>query len=242
MIRALIVDDEPLARERVALLLGEHADFLVVGEAGHGVQAIKCIRSLRPDVVFLDVQMPSMSGFDVVEAIGPEAMPHTVFVTAYDAYAIRAFEAEALDYVLKPFDDLRFGRVLDRVRRARNGEGLPGAATRARPTQHLVARMGGRMRIVPWDEIDWIAAAGAYVEVHAGAQVLLVDDTISGLASRLPAALFARAHRSLIVRLDRIVEVKLDPHGDGTMLLTTGDELRISRRYRVAIDRHLGRI
>lgn len=244
MIRALIVDDEPLARQRIASLLGEHADFAIVGEAEHGEQAIEHIQALRPDVVFLDVQMPVVSGFDVVEAIGAEAMPHTVFVTAYDVHAIRAFEVEALDYVLKPFDDLRFGRVLERVRRAGNGEGRGvrlDAALRACAPPRLVARSGGRIRIVHWDDVDWIAAAGDYAEVHAGHQVLLVNETIGALAARLPPELFARVHRSTIVRLDRIVELRLEVHGDGVLKLAPGDELRVSRRYREAIDRYLGR-
>jgi two-component system LytT family response regulator len=243
VIRALIVDDEPLARRRIASLLQEHADFTIVGEAAHGEQAIDDIQALRPDVVFLDVQMPVVGGFDVVEAIGAEAMPHTVFVTAYDVHAIRAFEVEALDYVLKPFDDLRFGRVLDRVRRVRSGDASGArlaAAVRACAPKRLVARSGGRVRIVHWDDVDWIAAAGDYAEVHARGQVLLINETITALAARLPTEVFARVHRSTIVRLDKMAELRLEAHGDGVLKLASGSELRVSRRYRDAVDRFLG--
>lgn len=242
MIRTLIVDDEPLARQRIATLLDDHADFAIVGEAGHGEQAIDRIASLRPDLVFLDVQMPVVSGFDVIEAIGPTKMPYTVFVTAHDTHAIRAFEVEALDYVLKPFDDLRFGHVLDRVRRASSANDHAGrldAALRKRAEPHLVARSGGRVRIIPWEEIDWIRSAGNYAEVHAGAQVMLVDLTLASLAERLPPETFARIHRSTIVRLDRIVQLRLEAHGDGLVTIGSGAELRVSRRYRVSIDRYL---
>lgn len=243
MIRALIVDDEPLARRAVVAMLSAHADFEIVGEAGHGAAAVASIAALRPDLVFLDVQMPGMGGFDVIEAVGAEAMPLTVFVTAFDAYAVRAFEVQALDYVLKPFDDLRFGQVLDRVRRQlRMGEAQGArlqAMLDAAPT--LVARGHGGARLVRIDEIDWIGAAGDYAEVHAGERTLLLHESLASLEARLPGPAFARIHRSAIVRLDRLAEVRPGGHGDGLVRLHCGAELRFSRRYRQAIDRYLAR-
>lgn len=242
MIRALIVDDEPLARQRIGDLLREHADFVVAGEADHGEQAIDHILALRPDVLFLDVQMPGLTGFDVIDAVGPEAMPYMVLITAFDVHAIRAFEVEALDYILKPFDDLRFGRALDRVRRMKHAEAnaqRPGALLPTFALPRLVARAAGRRRIIDWDEIDCVCAAGNYAEVHTGSQVTLIDGPLTALAERLPSELFARIHRSAIVRLDRIADLRLEPHGDGVVTLISGIEHRVSRRYRAAIDRYL---
>jgi two-component system LytT family response regulator len=244
MIRALIVDDEPLARRHVRQLLAAEPDFEIVGEAEHGGAAIAQIESLRPDLVFLDVQMPETTGFDVIEAIGVEAMPLTVFVTAYDAFAVRAFEVQALDYLLKPFDDLGFARVIGRVRKeVANGHDR---AARMRSMfdsldreVRLVARTYGSTRFIGLDEVDWIAAAGDYAEVHSKGGTHLLNESIASLEARLPKAQFARIHRSLIVRLDRIGEVRPLSHGDGIIGLSCGAELRFSRRYRQAIDSYL---
>ncbi|WEJ98023.1 MAG: response regulator [Candidatus Sphingomonas phytovorans] len=246
MIRTLIVDDEPLARRAVRAPLEAHGGFAVVAEAGHGRAAVEAIAVLRPDLVFLDVQMPEMNGFDVIEAVGVEAMPLTVFVTAFDAHAVRAFEVQALDYLLKPFDDLRFGRVLDRVRRqlAEGGERSDGlrsiVATLGDPPR-LVARSHGSIRLIPLDQVDWIAAAGDYAEVNAGGRASLLNESLASLEARLPADAFARIHRSAIVRLDRLAEVRPGAHGDALVRLSCGAELRLSRRYREAIDRYLAR-
>jgi two-component system LytT family response regulator len=246
MIRTLVVDDEPLARRAVTGLLAPHDDFALVGEADHGAAAVAQIAALRPDLVFLDVQMPEMDGFGVMEAVGPEAMPITVFVTAFDAHAVRAFEVQALDYLLKPFDDLRFGRVLERVRRQRSsdtnrGDRLRSVLDALSPAPRLVARANGAAHLIRLEEIDWIAAAGDYAEVHAGGRAQLVDESLAALEARLPRDAFARIHRSAIVRLDRIVEVRPGAHGDGSLRLACGAELRFSRRYRAPIDRYLGR-
>jgi two-component system LytT family response regulator len=246
VIRTLIVDDEPLARRAVRTPLEAQGDFAVVAEAGHGAEAVEAIATLRPDLVFLDVQMPEMSGFEVIEAVGVDAMPLIVFVTAFDAYAVRAFEAQALDYLLKPFDDLRFGRVLERVRRQLATQGERGDSLRSMlralgDTPKLVARSHGSVRLVRLDEIDWIAAAGDYAEVHANGRTLLLDESMASLEARLPHDAFARIHRSAIVRLDRVTEIRPGAHGDGVVRIACGAELRLSRRYRQAIDSYLRR-
>jgi two-component system, LytTR family, response regulator len=246
VIRTLIVDDEPLARRHVRARLADEQDVEIVGEAEHGGAAITAIEELRPDIVFLDVQMPEMTGFDVIDAIGIDAMPLTVFVTAYDAFAVRAFEVQALDYLLKPFDDLRFARVLARVRNAiSEGEehkgrlgNMLGSLERV---PKLIARSYGTTRLIELEEVDWIAAAGDYAEVHATSGTHLINESIASLEARLPKTEFARVHRSLIVRMDRVREVHSGAHGDGTIRLACGAHLRFSRRYRVAIDEYLRR-
>lgn len=244
MIRTLIVDDEPLARRAVRAPLEADGGFDVVAEAGHGREAVEAIEALRPELVFLDVQMPEMTGFDVIEAVGLAAMPLTVFVTAFDEHAIRAFEVEALDYLLKPFDDLRIGRVMERVRRqlatgAPRGDRLRGMLAALAESPGLVARARGSIRLIPLDQIDWIAAAGDYAEVHASGRASLLDESLASLEARLPRQAFARIHRSAIIRLDRLSEVRPGTHGDAVLRLTCGAELRLSRRYRDAVDRYL---
>ncbi|MEG8022871.1 response regulator [Sphingomonas aerolata] len=251
MIRTLIVDDEPLARRAVRQSLAGFGDFEMVGEAGHGAEAVAAIGTLRPDLVFLDVQMPEMDGFGVIEAIGVDAMPLVVFVTAFDAYAVRAFESEALDYLLKPFDDQRFARVIERVRRQiGTGDGQRGGQRDGQRDGmrsllggqgRLVARGNRAAQLVRLDEIDWISAAGDYAEVHAGGRSLLIHESLTSLEARLPQAAFARIHRAAIVRLDRLVEVRPGTHGDGVARLACGAELRFSRRYREPIDVYLTR-
>ncbi|MBD8637959.1 response regulator [Sphingomonas sp. CFBP 13733] len=251
MIRTLIIDDEPLARRAVRQSLAGHDDFEVVGEAGHGAEAVAAIGTLRPDLVFLDVQMPEMDGFGVIEAIGVDAMPLVVFVTAFDAYAVRAFESEALDYLLKPFDDQHFARVIERVRRhIGTGDGQRGGQRDGQRDGmrsllggqgRLVARGDRATQLVRLDEIDWISAAGDYAEVHAGGRSLLIHESLTSLEARLPHAAFARIHRAAIVRLDRLVEVRPGTHGDGVVRLACGAELRFSRRYREPIDVYLTR-
>jgi two-component system LytT family response regulator len=242
MIRTLIVDDEPLARRAVQSLLDKAGDFEIVGEAVDGFSATAAIEALRPDLVFLDVQMPEMSGFEVIDAIGPDSMPLTVFVTAFDAHAVKAFEVQALDYVLKPFDDLRFARVLERVRRHRSGNGgrLRSMLDELRG-ERLVSRTNGTIQLVPLDDIDWIGSAGDYSEVHVGGRGYLVDESLASLAARLPRPEFARIHRSAIVRLSRIEHIRPVSHGDGFVRLVGGDELRFSRRYRKPLEELLAR-
>jgi len=245
MIKTLVVDDEPLARRHIATLLRARPDFEVVGEAAHGASAIAQIETARPDVVFLDVQMPEVTGFDVVEAIGVEAMPITVFVTAHDAFAVRAFEVQAIDYLLKPFGDGRFEQVLERVRRQvsagpERAGALATLLANVPRKPRLVARGNGVARIIPLEDVQWIGAAGNYAEVHTTGRSLLIDESIASLAARLPAQDFARIHRAVIVRLDAIIEVRSASHGDGAARLSNGVELRISRRYREAVWGYLG--
>ncbi len=241
MIRAVIVDDEPLAVRQIRSMLQMAHDFDVVGEAGHGAEAVAVIESLKPDIVFLDIQMPEMNGFEVIEAIGADAMPATVFVTAYDRFAIRAFEVAALDYLLKPYDDLRFARVVERVRRriGQHGDALKRLID-ACPPQRLIVRSRGAVRVIPFDEIDWIGAAGDYAEVHTQGAAFLLDESIRSLAARLPAD-FSRIHRTAIVRLDRVAAVLPGLHGDGSVRLKDGCELRLSRRYRAGLAAFMAR-
>ncbi len=221
MIRALIVDDEPPARRHVSRLLQGWPQISVVGEASDGAQAVHLIKTLNPDLVFLDIQMPEMGGLDVISAVGADFMPATVFTTAYDAYAIQAFEAEALDYLLKPFDDHRFDMALKRV-----------VKRLVSPPSHLLARMHGKTRAVPLNEIDWLGVAGDYVEAHAGERSLLLDGSLTGLLGTLPPDQFAQIHRTAIVRLDRITEMTGTGHGDAWLSLRDGTRLKLSRRYR----------
>ncbi|WP_044564130.1 LytTR family DNA-binding domain-containing protein [Azospirillum sp. B4] len=238
MIRTLIVDDEPLARLRLRNLLAAESGFSLIGEAFHGEMAVALIEAERPDLVFLDIQMPTMDGFEVIAAIGADTMPTTVFVTAYNDFAIKAFEVQALDYLLKPFDDIRFGQVLDRVRKGRrsSGERLTQVLGLIPTPPRLIARSRGVTRVIDLEEVDWISAAGDYAEVHCGHRAWLVNDSLSALATRLPLADFARIHRSAIVRLDRVAEVTTTAHGDGTLILKTGLRMRFSRRYRTSLD------
>lgn len=250
-IRALIVDDEPLARERLSTLLRKEPDIEVVAECGDGSRAVTAIEKHRPDLIFLDVQMPEADGFDVLEAIGAERMPAVIFVTAYDKYALRAFEVNALDYLLKPFDRARFRESLERarqqLRRVRDGEvserllALLGSIRAKRQhRERLVVREGGRIFFLRAEEIDWIEAAGNYLRLHAARQSHLIRETMAGIEAQLDSAKFARIHRSTIVNLDRVRELLAGPHGDSTLLLRDGTRLTLSRTFRARFDEHFG--
>ncbi len=233
MIRALIVDDEPPARRHVRGMLESWPEIAIVGEAVKGTDAVMMIEELHPDLVFLDVQMPEMTGFDVIDHVGIEAMPTVVFVTAYDSYAVQAFEARALDYLLKPFDDRRFDAVLERAIRHVNLTSQAGHLKNlVPPLSKLIARSHGRMRVVELEDIDWLSVAGDYVAAHLGKREVLLDGSLAALESKLPADQFARIHRTLIVRFDRIEEIVGNGHGDGRVKLRCGTSLKLSRRYR----------
>ena len=222
MIRTLIVDDEPLARQGLRLRLAREKDVEIIGEAADGPAAVELIRSGVPDLVFLDVQMPGMSGFDVLAAIGDTPVPVIVFVTAHDDFAIRAFEVDAVDYLLKPFTQERFDDALRRARRdLATGEPLARLAVRSRHAW-LILKVG---------EIDWIEAAGNYVQVHARGKAFLLRSTISNLGQKLDPGRFTRIHRSTIVNVDRIAEIRSDAHGDYDVTLTGGKVLRMTRNY-----------
>ena len=257
-LRVLVVDDEPLARDCVRLALAAVGDVEVVAECGTGEEAVAAIEALAPDLVFLDVQMPGLDGFDVVAAVGPERMPPVVFVTAFDAHALRAFEVHALDYVLKPFDDARFRSALEHARRRLQRDraeelarrlaalleagalgGTPGGAAPAaaggRWLRRLHVPVRDRLRFVRVDDVDWFEGAGNYVRVHVGADRHLVRTSLARLEQELDPAHFVRIHRSTIVNLERVREVEPWIAGDYVAFLTDGRKLRVSRNYRDAL-------
>lgn len=242
-IRAIIVDDEPLARDGVRLHLADAPDVEVVGEAGSGQEAIDLIETLRPDLVFLDVQMPGVDGFGVLEALGAGQMPVTIFATAYDQFAVKAFEAHAVDYLLKPYDAERFHKALDRAReqlRARRrssederlGSLLQELQARSRFSERIIVRAGGRIVILRAAEIDWVEAASNYVRLHVGSKEYLLRETMTALEAKLDPAEFVRIHRSTIVRVDRIRELEPLFQGDYVVILSDGTRLSSSRGYR----------
>ncbi|MEX0691862.1 MAG: LytTR family DNA-binding domain-containing protein [Gemmatimonadales bacterium] len=245
-IRAAIVDDEPLARDRIRHLLRGVEDMTIAGEAGDGRTAVTMLRAVMPDLVFLDVQMPEQDGFDVLRAIPVPERPLVVFVTAYDKYAIHAFDFHALDYLLKPFSKDRFRRTLDRVRAqllVADDGGLPrrleallaDLGSRA-GRNRLVVRSGERTLFLAMDDVDWFEAADNYVRVHAGKQVPLMRETMHRLEQTLPADRFVRIHRSTIVNLDRIREIQPWFHGEMVVILADGTKLTTGRSYRGRLD------
>jgi two-component system, LytTR family, response regulator len=259
-LRTVVVDDEPLARERMLRLLAEDEDVEVVAECGDGRAAVEAIRALAPDLVLLDVQMPEMDGFAVVRAVGAGRMPRVVFVTAHDRYALQAFEVHALDYLLKPFlperlraavrraarvetrreADLRLLSLLEEMERERHETGArvvpASAAQESRHAERLLVKQGERMIFVPVERVDWLEAEGNYVRIHAGKERHLVRATMNGLEAQLDPARFLRIHRSTIVNLDRVCEVRPWFAGDCIVVLHDGRELRLSRRFRDRLD------
>ncbi len=245
-VRALIVDDEPLARQRLRTLLRGEPDIDVVGECADGHEAVAAIRQLQPNLLFLDVQMPALDGFGVLEALGPQPLPAVIFVTAYDAYAIRAFEVNALDYLLKPFDRDRFRKALERARSQVSktqstftGEQLSALLDEAQPGRsgrpfldRLVIKSAGRVFFLRAEEIDWIEAAGNYLRLHVGGDMHLLRDTMNNLETRLHPDTFLRIHRSTMVNLERVKELQPWFHGDYKVILVDGTELTLSRSYR----------
>src|SRR5712672_908955 len=234
-IRALVVDDEPLARSNLTVLLRRDPEIEVVRECGSGVEALAEIRGSKPDLVFLDVQMPECDGFDVLELLGGDLPPAVVFVTAYDQYALRAFEAGALDYLLKPFDNTRFDRALYRAKqRIRRDKHLP------RKLERLAIKSAGQVSFVKISEIDWIEAADYYACLHVGPRTHLLRRSMSELEQELDQAVFCRIHRSTIVNLDRVQDLMLSEGGEYEVLLESGTRLRLSRRYRKPLQSRLG--
>ena len=236
MIRTVIVDDEPLARDGIRLRLAGARDIDVIGEAEDGAAAVELIRDELPDLVFLDVQMPGMSGFDVLAAIAGEHLPVIVFVTAYDQYAIRAFDVHAVDYLLKPFTKERFDEALRRARRELAHREEDGGSSRVAdlvsdPLTRLVVKNRDHYVLLRTEEIDWMEAAANYVEVHAHGKAFLVRGTISGLEQKLDPRRFTRIHRSVIVNVDRVTQIRSDAHGDFDVLLRNGKVLRMTRNY-----------
>ena len=240
--RVLIVDDEPLARRGVRARLGAFPDVEIVGEADSGLKAISEIERLQPDLVLLDVQMPELDGFGVIEAVGVDRMPVTIFLTAYDAHAVKAFDANALDYLLKPLDDERFRlaitrartRLSESTRRSRARQLAPVLASVA--DKRIILRDGSRVLLFDPQDIDWIGADGDYVRVHVKGRSHLVRHTMTAMEARLDPKQFARVHRSAIVNISRVSEVRRQGDRNFILILREGSKLRIGRAY---LDRFL---
>jgi two-component system, LytTR family, response regulator len=243
--RALIVDDEPLARAGVQVRLAQFPDIEVVGECRDGASAVEKILELAPDLIFLDVQMPGMDGFEVLRSLPAKDLPSVIFLTAYEQHALRAFDVHALDYVLKPVDDERFQRAVERARRVQDVEArlemaerilaLLGDGTR-KYVSRLPVRTGSRIQVVLVDDIEWVAASGDYVELHSGGRHQLLRETMNSLEQKLDPAQFLRIHRSRIVRLECIRELHAIDNHEYLVKLSDGSEHRSSRRYADRLD------
>jgi two-component system LytT family response regulator len=227
-IRALVVDDEPLARSNLKVLLQRDSDIESIQECGSGTEAVAQIRATRPDLVFLDVQMPECGGFDVLEILkGEESLPVIVFVTAYDEYALRAFDAGALDYLLKPFDDARFHLAMQRAKQNLAAKELP-----PQEAPRLEVRSAGKVVYVQIPDIDWVEAADYYVCLHVGTKSHLLRKSMAELEQELDPRIFCRIHRSTIVNLRKVSALKVDAAGEHEVILDSGQKLRLSRRFR----------
>jgi two-component system LytT family response regulator len=251
-IRALIVDDEPLARRRIRSLLEHDSIVEVIGECSDGYKAVNSISELTPDLVFLDVQMPAMDGFEVIKTIGPERMPTVIFVTAYDHYALKAFEVNALDYLLKPFDRSRFQKTLERaktmIRAPQNGSvsnQLLSLLQDLRREQEIpdrfIIKSGGRVVFLKIEEIDWMRAVGNYVRLQVGRDSHLMRETMTGMEAKLYPDRFMRIHRSTIVNLDSVKEVQPWAKGEYVVIMRDGTRLIMSRRYRERLNERLNK-
>lgn len=256
-IRVLIVDDEAPARRRLDNLLGDREGISVTDRASEGAEAVEKIRAQDPDLVFLDVQMPDLSGLDVVREIGPEEMPSVIFVTAYDEYAIEAFELAALDYLLKPFDNERFNTAVDRAQRAirqrevdelrrRLGRLLDGRSSEEAGgpgddhLERIAVQKRGQIRVVPVEEINYIEASGAYAELHVGEETHLIRERMKTLERQLDPRQFIRVHRSFIVKIDRIESLLVNEGGNYSLRLTDGSRVKVSRSRRENLEERLG--
>jgi len=253
VIRVLLVDDEPLARALLREMLQSDPQAKIVGESVNGHEALAAIREHSPDLLFLDVQMPELGGFEVLSALGKNEIPNVIFVTAYDEYAVRAFEVNALDYLLKPFDQERFDAAWQRAKayilQERNGgvdqrilallEELKAGNSYL---ERLVIKSAGRIYFLETGEIDWIEAEGNYVSVHSGKKSHLLRETISSLEAQLDPRKFVRIHRSSIVRLDRIQELQPWFHGEYRIILHDGTQLMLSRNHRDKLQEALGKL
>ena len=248
--RAVIVDDEPLARQTLRLLVAREPDFQIAAECTHGASAIECITATNPDVLFLDVQMPGMGGLEMLQRIGTDIVPLTVFVTAYDKYALQAFERHAFDYLLKPFSDERFAAVLDRLRRRLRERDQARAADHLRAMlaepdtaqkRSLLARDGARTFILPYDDIVWIEAEDYCARIHLRDRDVLVRDSLRSLREQLPSAQFVRIHRSAIANVAAIRSLEPAASGDQRITLSDGTMLRVSRTHRAQVFDALGR-
>jgi two-component system LytT family response regulator len=247
-IRTVIVDDEPLARRGIRVLLDEEKDVEIISECRNGREALAVIEEQTPDLVFLDVQMPELNGFDVLQTIGAERMPAVIFVTAYDKYALRAFDVHALDYLLKPLDGERFTKALQRARAQIERKSIHDLSRRLqsllddlKPNQkyaeRLVIKSAGRILFLGVAEIDWIEAADNYVRLHAGQDEHLLRETMNSLENRLDPAQFLRIHRSRIINIKRIKELQPLFRGEYDIMLQDGTRLESGRGYREKLQR-----
>ena len=265
-IRTLIVDDELMARKHICNLLQGRAEFDLIGECANGKEAVTAIQTRAPHLIFLDVQMPDLDGFGVLQAITPERWPIIIFTTAYDQYALRAFEVHALDYLLKPFDDERFEKALEwakkqlqreqadrlsgqilalveQYRGARQSHSIEEAesASQSEYLSRLIIKSAGRVFFIRTEEVDWIEAAGCYVCFHIGSKSHLLRETMSTLEAQLDPARFMRIHRSTIINLERVKEMQAQSHGECIVILQDGTQLKLSRGYREKLQTLLGR-
>jgi two-component system, LytTR family, response regulator len=251
-IRALIVDDEALARKFIRRMLKDDHDVEIVGECSNGKEAVAVIRKHNPDLVFLDVQMPEMDGFAVLESIGVDRLPEIIFTTAYEQYAIRAFELHALDYLLKPFDQTRFRQAIKyakkQLRSQREKDGrlqinalLESIKTKPQYLDRLVIKAGGRITFLSMDEINWIEADDKYVHLHTGKSNPMVRQTLSAMETQLDPRKFRRIHRSAIVNVQRIKELQPLFNGEHSVLLEDGTKLTLSRNYKDKLFEFLGK-
>lgn len=248
-VRTLIVDDEPLARDKLRAFLARHPEFEVAGEAGDGLTAVRLLDELRPDLVLLDIQMPEMDGFEVLASVEAEPLPYIIFVTAFDHYAVQAFEVGAIDYLLKPVAPDRFDQALERAKLQLNrgaddlADRLARALEQVAPARPRVERFlvkdQGRSRFVPASEVEWIEAAGNYLKLHTAGGIHLVRATMKEIESRLDSARFARVHRTSIVNVDRIQYLEPWSHGDQLIVMKSGEKLMLSRRFRERLPRTL---
>jgi two-component system LytT family response regulator len=230
----LIVDDEPLAREGLRLLLADYPDIQLVGEAGNGAEALELAEAVEPDLMFVDVQMPGMTGLELAAALPESCTPTIVFVTAYDEFALRAFDVHALDYVLKPIDEQRFAEAIRRARVLHQRGGRQLRSAPERPSK-LSIRDGDAIVFVPIDDIDWVEAADYYVEIHAGSRSYLMRETMQRLQTMLDDR-FVRIHRSRLVNRDRVREVRWENRGEMVVVTTSGVSLKVARSCRAKLD------
>ena len=251
-IKALIADDEPLARKFIRRMLKDDREVEIVGECGNGRDAVAMIKTQSPDVVFLDVQMPKMNGFAVIEAVGFEQLPEIVFTTAYEHYAIRAFELHALDYLLKPFDQTRFRDAMKHAKERLNqrqhederlqiGALLESLKNQTQYLDRLIIKADGRITFLSTREIDWIEADDKYVHLHTGKTARMVRQTLTGMESQLDPQKFLRIHRSAIVNLDRIKELQPLFSGEHAVVMQDGTRLTLSRNYKDRLFELLGK-
>jgi len=251
LLRVLVVDDEAPARKRLLQLLRKDSEVAEVLEASDGMSAVDMIQEEHPDLVFLDVRMPQLDGFGVIQSLGSEGTPHTVFVTGYDTYAVRAFEADAADYLVKPFSDERFAQAIARVKariksheKSQVGPQVAQAVSASKRAEglwdRLVVKSGGITRFVMANEIDWIEGADVYVNLHVQGKEVLYRAPLRELAARLDPTRFVRIHRSAIVNIERILQLEAISHGDFEVILTDGSRLQLSRRFRSELEKRLG--